>query len=97
MIGPTTLAAGESYPLSSAMDTNPANTTWEQFESGEYSFYTFVDSFDADDNPYVEIFEINELDNQSGPQVVTLSAGSVFENAAAAELISPPPRSDAGQ
>ncbi|GAB4431600.1 MAG: hypothetical protein Kow0031_12700 [Anaerolineae bacterium] len=96
----TPLAPGGSITLTqTSPQVNPIQTKWTGLSGGPHNFYTFADSFDADNNRYVEINEgsdANELDNQSGP-VSSLVAGADKVDSAAQPAETYPPRRDAGQ
>jgi hypothetical protein len=77
------LDPGETVTLVSNSGTDPNQTKWTSpLPTGQqYNFYAFADSFDLDNDPWVEIFEINEdHDNQAGPQIVNLSLSISVES-----------------
>jgi uncharacterized repeat protein (TIGR01451 family) len=98
----TALGPGDSIVLTqSSPQINATQTKWTGLPAGEHKFYAFADSFDADNNRYVQINEgndANELDNQAGPEPSTVTpadAGSI--GTAAQPEKTALPRRDAGQ
>ncbi len=81
------LAAGDSITVTSTGGFVPTQTNWTALSPGAHQIYTFIDSFDAGDNWYVEIFESDETDNQGGPNSVIIVSGVEIN---AAERLAPP-------
>lgn len=92
-----TIDRGIAWPISTALQpgdtltrvlttplTVPNETNWVAFPAGSYTFYTFADSYDSDDNYFVEIFESDEMDNQAqtGPLSITGGLEIAGDNAA---------------
>jgi len=91
------LEPGESVTLTSTSGFDANQTVWTAFPTGNYIFYVFADSYDADNNSYVEIPETNETDNQAtqGP----INVVGTLETAGSAATPAPPliPRRDLGR
>ena len=98
----TPLAAGDSIILTeTSSEVNGAQTSWSALPGSSHLFYTFADSFDADNNRFVEIEEgndANELDNQAvfGPVSVSGLAIEEAVDAAAEPPQAAPPRRNLG-
>ncbi|NJN92962.1 MAG: DUF11 domain-containing protein [Anaerolineales bacterium] len=91
------LAAGDSVTLTSdgSVGIAPAPAPLSQWSgslpSGTNQLYAFVDSFDADGAPFVEIAETNENNNLAS-QTINVTAGTDLVPSALPDLSQLPPR-----
>ncbi len=92
------LGPGQSITLSSngvgGLAPNPGQTIWTgSLPAGTNNLYSFADSYDSDNDSWVEILESNENNNLASQSVTaSASAASAFEPATLPDPLQLPPR-----